>query len=194
MIVLSEAIMSVQIERRWFNVDEYYRMIDAGILSEDDRVELIDGEVIKMSPIGKFHAACVKRLLELFVLLVGRTATVSVQDPIRLSDFSEPQPDIALLKRRDDFYSSGHPMPEDVLLVVEVADTSIQYDRAIKMPLYARSGIPEVWIVDVARDLIEVYARPVNGRFQDFREARRGETLTLSSLPNLAVSVDDILG
>lgn len=186
--------MSVQIERRWFNVDEYYRMIDAGILSEDDRVELIEGEVIKMSPIGKFHAACVKRLNKLFGVLVGLTAIVSVQDPIRLSDFSEPQPDLGLLKQRDDFYSSGHPMPEDVLLVVEVADSSIQYDRGTKMPLYARSGIPEVWLVDVARDLVEVYARPVNGRYQDFREARRGETLTLSSLPNLAILVDDILG
>jgi Uma2 family endonuclease len=186
--------MSVQIERRWFNVDEYYRMIDAGILSEDDRVELIEGEVIKMSPIGKFHAACVKRLNKLFGFLVGRTAIVSVQDPIRLSDFSEPQPDLALLKLRDDFYSSGHPTPEDVLLVVEVADSSVQYDRSIKMPLYARSGIPEVWLVDVARDLIEVYARPVSGRYQDFREARRGETLTLSSLPNLLIRVDDILG
>ena len=186
--------MSVQIERRWFNVDEYYRMIDAGILSEDDRVELIEGEVIKMSPIGKLHAACVKRLNELFVFLVGRTAIVSVQDPIRLSDFSEPQPDLALLKRRDDFYSSGHPTPDDVLLVVEVADSSVQYDRVIKMPLYARSGIPEAWLVDVARDLVEVYARPVNGQYQDFLEARRGETLTLSSLPNLAISVDDILG
>ena len=186
--------MSVQIERRWFSVDEYYRMVDAGILSEDDRVELIEGEVIKMSPIGKFHAACVKRLNELFVFLVGRTATVSVQDPIRLSDFSEPQPDLALLKRRDDFYSSGHPTPEDVLLVVEVADSSVQYDRMIKMSLYARSGIPEVWLVDVARDLVEVYARPVNGRYQDFREARRGETLSLISLSNLAIGVDDILG
>lgn len=186
--------MSGQIERRWFNVDEYYRMVDAGILSVDDRVELIEGEVIKMSPIGKFHAACVKRLNERFVYLVARTATVSVHDPIRLSDFSEPQPDLALLKRRDDFYSSGHPTPEDVLLVVEVADSSIQFDRMIKMPLYARSGIPEVWLVDVARDLIEVYARPVNGRYQDFREARRGETLTLNSLPSLVVTVDDILG
>lgn len=169
-------------------------MIDAGILSEDDSVELIEGEVIKMSPIGKFHAACVKRLNELLVFLVGRTAIVSVQDPIRLSDFSEPQPDLALLKRRDDFYSSGHPTPEDVLMVVEVADSSVQYDRTIKMPLYARSGIPEVWLVDVAGDLVEVYARPVNGRYQDFREVRRGETLTLSSLPSLVISVDDILG
>jgi Uma2 family endonuclease len=186
--------MSVQIQRRWFNVDEYYRMIDAGILSEDDRVELIEGEVIKMSPIGKFHAACVKRINALFGRIAGRSAIVSVQDPIRLDDFSEPQPDIALLKPRDDFYSSGHPTPEDVLLVVEVADTSAQYDRMKKMPLYARAGIPEGWLIDVARDLIEVYSHPANGRYQSFREARRGETLTLSSLPNFVVSVDDVLG
>lgn len=120
-----------------------------------------------MSPIGKFHAACVKRLNELFIIfLVGRAATVSVQDPIRLNDFSEPQPDLALLKRRDDFYSSGHPTAEDVLLVVEVAESSVQYDGMIKIPLYARSGIPEVWLVDVARDPVEVYSRPVNGRYQ----------------------------
>ena len=134
------------------------------------------------------------RLNELLTFLVGRTATVGVQDPIRLSDFSEPQPDIAVLTRRDDFYSSGHPTPEDVLLVVEVADSSVQYDRMIKMPLYARSEIPEVWLVDVARDLVEVYAQPVSGRYQDFREARRGETLTLSSLLDHEISVDEILG
>lgn len=186
--------MSVQIERRWFNVDEYYRMIDAGILSEDDRVELIEGEVIKMSPIGKFHAACVKKINAIFSRLVGRTAIVSVQDPIKVDDFSEPQPDIALLKLRDDFYRSGHPPPDDVLLLVEVADSSADYDRRKKIPLYARSGIPEVWLIDLPRDVIEIYARPANGRYQDFREARRGGTLTLSSLPNLAISVDDILG
>ena len=186
--------MSVQIQRRWFNVDEYYRMIDARILSEDDRVELIEGEVIRMSPIGKFHAACVKRINSLFGWHVGRNAIVSVQDPIRLDDFSEPQPDIALLKPRVDFYSSGHPQPADVLLVVEVADTSVQYDRIVKIPLYARAGIPEVWLVDIARDLIEVYATLVNGQYQDVREARRGETLTLKSLPSLTFSVDDGLG
>ena len=103
-------------------------------------------------------------------------------------------PTFALLKKRDDFYSSGHPTPEDVLLIIEVGDTSVQYDRVKKIPLYARAGIPEVWLVDLGRDLIEVYTKPVGGRYQDFREAWRGETLTLSSLPNLAVRVEDILG
>lgn len=186
--------MSVQIQRRWFSVDDYYRMIDAGILSEDDRVELIEGEVIKMSPIGKFHAACVNRLNALFNRLLGRTVIVSVQNPVRVDDFSEPQPDISLLKPRDDFYSSGYPTPADVLLIVEVADTSIQFDRMRKIPLYAQAGIPKVWLVDLGRDLIEVYAKPAGGLYQDFREARRGETLTLSSLPNLVISVEDILG
>jgi Uma2 family endonuclease len=186
--------MSVQVERRWFSVDEYYRMIGAGILSEDDRVELVEGEVIKMSPIGKFHAACVNRLNAIFNRLVGRDVMVSVQNPVHIDDFSEPQPDIALLKHRPDFYSLAHPTPDDVLLIVEGADTSVAYDRMKKIPLYARAGIPEVWLVDLARDLIEVYARPSSGRYQDFREARRGETLTLGSLPNLAIQVDDILG
>ncbi len=186
--------MSVQVERRWFSVDEYYRMIGAGILSEDDRVELIEGEVVKMSPIGKWHAACVKRINALFGRLVGGSAIVSIQDPIRLDDFSEPQPDIALLKPRDDFYSSAQPTPDDVLRIVEVADTSVDYDRRVKIPLYARAGIPEVWLVDLARDLIEVYAQPSSGRYQVFREAKRGETLTLGPLPSLVIQIDDILG
>ncbi|HJZ68901.1 MAG TPA: Uma2 family endonuclease [Blastocatellia bacterium] len=186
--------MSTQIERRWFSVDEYYRMIDAGILSEDDRVELIDGEVFEMSPIVKDHAACVKRTNELFGRVVRRRAIVSVQDPVRLSDFSEPQPDIALLKRRPDFYRSGHPTPAEVLLIVEVGDATIEYDRRVKVPLYARSGIPEVWLVDLVGDLIEIYGQLVNGRYQSFREARRGDALTLGALPKFVVAAEEILG
>ncbi len=186
--------MSVQLQRRWFSVDDYYRMLEAGILTEDDRVELIEGEVIRMSPIGKFHASCVNRLNAMLGRLVGRSAIVSVQNPVRLNDFSEPQPDIALLKPRDDFYSSAHPTADDVLLIIEVADTTAQYDRMVKIPLYALSGIPEVWLVDLGRDLIEVYARPSGGRYQEFREAKRGETLTLSSLPKLHIGVEHILG
>jgi Uma2 family endonuclease len=186
--------MSLQIQRRWFNVDEYYRMTDAGILSPDDRVELIEGEVIRMSPIGKFHASCVKRINALFGKLAGARAIVSVQDPVRLNDFSEPQPDIALLKPRDDFYASRQPGPEDVLLIVEVADTSASYDRAVKIPLYAQAGIPEVWLADLPADFVGVFASPVNGRYQNIREARRGDALTLSSLREITVRIDDLLG
>lgn len=186
--------MSLQIQRRWFNVDEYYRMTDAGILSPDDRVELIEGEVIRMSPIGKLHASCVNRITSLFTELVGRRAIVSVQNPVRLNDFSEPQPDTTVLKRRDDFYASREPGPADVLLIVEVADTSASYDRAVKIPLYAQAGIPEVWLADLSGDFVGVFASPVNGRYQNVREARRGETLTLHSLPEITIIIDDLLG
>lgn len=186
--------MSVQIERRWFSVAEYDRMIETGIFPEDDRIELIEGEVVKMSPIGHFHAACVLRLTTFFSRLVGRLAFVSVQNPIRLDDYSKPQPDIALLNPRKDFYAQSPPTPADVLLLVEVADSSVAYDRGVKIPLDARAGIPEVWLVDLPREVIEIYAQPADGVYQTFREARRGDHLTRASLPKLKLRVDDILG
>src|SRR5918997_6720202 len=120
--------MSVQIARRHFTVDDFYRMLEAGILTEDDRVELIDGEIIEMSPIGSRHASCVMRLNAVLTKRLGDTAIVNVQNPLRLSTRSEPLPDCSLLKPREDFYSRAHPTPDDVLLVVEVADSSIGYD------------------------------------------------------------------
>ena len=169
-------------------------MIRSGILTEDERVELIEGEIVKMSPIGESHAACVKRITSLFYRLVGQYVTIGVQDPVHLNDFSRPQPDLALLKPRDDFYAQSHPMPADVLLIVEVADTTAPSDRAVKVPLYARAGIPVVWLVDLQRDLIEIYAQPVGGAYQKFSEAKRGDMLTLESLPILKLGVDNILG
>ena len=186
--------MSVQIERRWFSVSEYERMIEAGILSEDDRLELIEGDIVKMSPIGRSHAACVNRLNAFFNRLVGREVIVSVQNPVHLNDFSEPQPDVALLKPRGDFYAQSHPTPADVLLIVEVADTSVETDRTVKVPLYGRALIPEVWLVDLAGEVIEIYALPVNGEYQQLRQAKRGDTLTPESLSHVKLSVDDILG
>jgi len=186
--------MSVQIERRWFSVAEYDRMIETGIFPEDDRIELIEGEVVKMSPIGNFHAACVKRSTAIFYHLVARLVVISVQDPIQLDDYSKPQPDIALLKPRQDFYVQSPPTPADILLIVEVADSSVAYDRGVKIPLYACAGIPEVWLVDLPREVIEIYAQPANGVYESFREARRGDHLTLASLPKLNLRVDDILG
>ncbi|HYY41710.1 MAG TPA: Uma2 family endonuclease, partial [Pyrinomonadaceae bacterium] len=124
--------MSVQIAKRYFNVSEYYRMAEAGILTEADRVELINGEIIKMSPIGSLHAACVKGLNQLLHRQMGDAALIGVQDPIRLNDFSEPEPDITLLRPRPDRYAQAHPTSPDVLLVVEVADTTVLYDRNVK--------------------------------------------------------------
>jgi Uma2 family endonuclease len=186
--------MSVQIERRWFSVEEFDRMIRSGILTEDERVELIEGEIVRMSPIGKLHAACVIRLTMLLTRFVGQSALVSVQNPVHLNDFSSPQSDVALLNPRDDFYAQAHPMPDDILLIVEVADTTAASDIAVKVPLYARAGIPVVWLVDLQRDLIEIYDQPANGAYEEAREARRGDTLTLESLPVLKFNIDEILG
>lgn len=186
--------MSVQIQKRHFNVNEYYRIAEA-IFSEDDRVELIEGEILEMNAIGSRHAACVKRLVDALAdQNVRRVAIVSVQDPIQLDDYSEPQPDVALLRPHPDFYAQAHPLASDVLLVVEVADSSVDYDREVKLPLYARSGIPEVWLVDLPADVIEVYARPVSGKYQVVKRAGRGEHVTSASVPSLALSVDAVLG
>jgi Uma2 family endonuclease len=157
--------MSVRIAKHWFTVAEYNRMGEAGIFSEEDRVELVEGEVIERSPIGKRHAACVKRLSALLHRRFGQTAIVSVQDPIQLNDFSEPQPDIVLLNPRDDFYEQSLPMPPDVLLLIEVAETTVQYDRLVKVPLYARASIPEVWLVNLPEEQIELYTEPISGAY-----------------------------
>lgn len=186
--------MSVEYQKRYFNVNEYYRMAEAGVLTENDRVELIEGEIIQMCPIGSRHAACVRRAGDLLIRLLAKVVIVSVQNPVQINEYSEPLPDIALLKPRDDFYSRAHPVPEDILLVIEMADTSVDYDRNIKMPLYAKAGIPEAWLVNLPKDIIEVYTEPFNGSYQKCRLVSRGETLTTKMLANLTLNVDDILG
>jgi Uma2 family endonuclease len=167
-------------------------MMEAGILSESDHVELIDGEVIEVSPIGSRHAACVDRLNRLFNKL--EDVIVRVQSPIRLDDFSEPQPDITLLRLRPDFYAQGHPAPSDVLLVVEVADSSTEFDRAVKLPLCAEAMIPEFWLVNLPGEKIEVFSNASNSAYQDSQEFGRDEFVASRILPGLSLSVDSILG
>ena len=186
--------MAVQIARHLFDVTEYHRLGDAGIFSEDDRVELINGEVVEMSPIGSPHAATVSRLEALLHETIGRVVQIRIQNPVLLDDYSEPEPDIALVRPRGDYYAIGHPRPGDVLLVMEVADSSVEYDRLVKMPLYARAGVPEAWLIDLNRDLIVIQHDPANGDYRSHREFRRGETIRSDSVTNLALSVDDILG
>src|SRR5882724_10132038 len=186
--------MSVQYQKRYFNVDEYYRMAEVGLLSEDDRVELIEGEIIEMSPIGSTHGGTVKRSSNFLNRKLGDVVIVSVQDPIRLDDFSEPQPDLALLKPRKDFYSKAHPAPEDVLVVIEVADTSVNYDRNVKLPLYARAGIPEAWLMVLRKDIIEVHSQPKNGKYQKVQRLKRGKTLTSPTIRGLSFRVENLLG
>lgn len=186
--------MSVQFQRHYFNVDEYYRMAQAGVFAKDHRVELIEGEVIEMSPIGKHDAGCVKRLNKLLNRSVGELAIVSVQDPISIDDFSEPQPDLALLKPRADFYSNSHPTPADVLVVIEVADTSVNYDRSVKLPLYARAGIPDCWLILLPKEVMEVHTQPKNGKYQKVQRLKRGKVLASRSVKGLSLKVDDVLG
>jgi Uma2 family endonuclease len=185
--------MAVQLARYRFTVDDYQRMGEAGILGEDDRVELIDGEVLKMSPIGHRHVSSVFRLNRAFQRL-GERAIVSIQSPIRLDDHAEPQPDATLLRPRPDIYRDGIPTANDVLLVVEVADSSVEYDRQVKAPLYAHSGIPEYWLVDLQRDHIVVSCDPTADGYATPRVFRRGETIAPLAFPDLVVAVDDILG
>ena len=185
--------MSVQLLRRRFTVDEYYRMVEAGILHEDDRVELIEGEIVEMAPIGSRHAACVKRLNNLFSQRVGPGGLVSIQDPIRLGEHSEPQPDVTLLRPRPDFYASAHPEPQDILLLVEVADTSADYDRDVKVPLYARSGIREVWLVDLLARRIEVYRYPGPEGYHQVGQLKPGDRMAPEAFPGLEIAVDEVL-
>ncbi|MCA1594329.1 MAG: Uma2 family endonuclease, partial [Acidobacteria bacterium] len=173
---------------------EYERMGVAGIFSEDDRVELIEGEIVEMSPIGKRHAACVGRLTQILALLLQRQVILWIQNPIQLSDFSEPQPDIALLKPRDDFYEHSLPTANDILLLIEVSDTTLEYDRQIKLPLYARSGVPEVWIVNLPDEQIETHAHPSGGSYQTTGHAARGDELQSHTLADLRLNASDILG
>ena len=169
-------------------------MTEAGILSESDRVELIDGEVIEMSPIGSRHAACVDRLNQILCLLLGKHLIVRVQNPIRLDEYSEPQPDLCLLQPRADFYAQAHPTPADVLLVVEVADSSAGFDREVKLPLYAQASVPEVWLINLPADSVEIYAQPSGGKYQKSRELKRGEIIISETISQLSLAANTVLG
>jgi Uma2 family endonuclease len=186
--------MAVDVVRHRFTVEQYQRMGEAGVFAEDDRVELIEGEIVAMTPIGSRHAAYVDRLNDLLTSAGGRRAIVRVQSPIRLGSHSEPQPDLVLLRRREDFYAGRHPEPADVLLVVEVADTSGELDRAIKLPLYARAGIVEAWVLDVSGPSLEVHRQPTPGGYREVQRPGRGEQVTVQALPGLGLAVDAVLG
>ena len=183
---------------RRFSIAEYHKMGEVGILEEYERVELIDGVITKMAPIGSRHAACVNKLSRFFFsILPTEDATIAVQNPIILDDGTEPEPDTALLKPRDDAYASGHPRPSDVLLIVEVADTSVDYDLAVKLPRYAAAGIPEVWLVNIPDQKIEVHKMPMGAEtdagYKIRVEYRLGETVNLEAFPNVKISVAGVL-
>lgn len=177
-----------------FTVEEFHRMGASGIFAEDDRVELVDGAVVEMTPVGSRHAACVDRLARALFEGVGPRAIVRVQSPVRLGRRSEPHPDLALLRPRADFYAEAHPGPGDLLLVVEVAETSARFDREVKVPLYARAGVPEVWLVDLAAGEIEALREPARGRYAESSRAGREDAMSPRAFPDVGIPAGPLLG
>lgn len=186
--------MAMQHERRRFTVDEYHKMGTAGILTEDDRVELIDGEIVQMSPINVPHAVCVSLLNMAFAPLLAGRGMVWVQNPIAVDDLNEPQPDVLLVKSHDYLQQQRHPGPADILLLIEVADATVRFDRYQKVPRYARAGILEVWLVNIPKGIVEVYTEPIAGKYRGIRRVGRGESITLTALPDITVQVASFLG
>jgi Uma2 family endonuclease len=186
--------MTLATERRAFSVSEYARMRETGILGEDDRVELLDGEIYQMSPLGPLQIALVNRLNRLLVQQIGNDAIVSVQGAIQLDDYSEPQPDIAVLHPRDDFYAHALARPEEILFLVEVADSSLAYDREQKLPRYAQASISEVWIIDVNQRVVEHYTHPLQGQYTHIVKILYRGSVQSSVVQQVSVTTDQIFG
>ena len=184
---------SPTLETRKFTVAEYYHMGEAGILKPDERVELVEGEIIVMPPIGPQHASNVDISTEALILSAEGRYVVRVQNPVHLDEGSEPQPDVALLRPRDDRYTTSHPTPSDVLLVIEVADSTLEYDRQVKAHVYGRAGVPETWVQNLPEDCIERFTEPGTEGYAQHSVHRRGETLAPASLPDLELAVADLL-
>ena len=190
-----EDSMAVTLKRRRFTLDEYHRMGEAGILHEDDRVELIEGEIVEMTPIGSRHAATVARIHNFFSTRLGDRAVTWSQNPLVLAArISEPQPDVMLLAPRSDFYAAALPTPSDVRLLVEVADSSLGYDRWTKLPLYARSGVVETWLVDLDAGVAELHRDPSSEGYRSAMRPGAGDRFTPLAFPDLMVTLRDLLG
>jgi Uma2 family endonuclease len=186
---------TVDLKRRRFTLEEYHRMGEVGIFHEDDRVELIEGEIVEMSPIGRLHAGTVDRIAHVFSQRLGERTIVRVQNPIVFTDLvSEPQPDVTLLVPRPDFYTSGHPGPTDILLVVEVMDSTVAYDRGVKLRLYARAGIVEVWLANVNTRRIEVHRRLGADGYGESPILQEDEPISVQAFGDVAFTAREFLG
>lgn len=177
-----------------FTVDEYYRMVDAGLLTEDSRVELIDGVIVDMPPIGPGHSGNVNWFTDVFRELFGGAAQLSIQNPLRLGLRVEPRPNVMLLRIREVHYRTSHPGPDDVLLLVEVADSSLSYDRKTKARIYARAGIADYWIVNRVDLVVEVHRDPERSRYRSVEVLKRGDVIRPLAFPDVSIAVGDILG
>lgn len=171
-----------------FTIDEYRLMGEMGILTRKQPVELLNGEIIEMSPIKSLHSGTVKLLNRVLGEILGKDFIISIQDPVELNQYSEPEPDVAVLKFREDAYTKSHPKPPEVLLIIEVADTSLEKDREVKLPIYAASGIRECWIVNLREQQIEVYTEPSEKGYADIHIYRKGDLIQTQLVPNLPVA------
>lgn len=186
--------MSTERIRHLFTISDYHRMFDNGILREDSRVELINGEIIDTPPIDSHHAGVVNRINNILNTKFANIAIVGIQNPVTLDDASEPQPDISILKLNDNFYFSAHPKPADVYLLIEVAESTTHFDRTVKLPLYAQANISEAWLIDLNKSIIVLYRDPLNGIYQQILIRQRGQQLTALAFPNIQFTVDELIG
>lgn len=185
--------MSVQYSRRPFTVAEFDQMAEAGILREDDRVELIEGEIVAMSPIGREHAACVRKLTRVLARLLGDRTQISVQNPVTIPDWTQPNPDVALLVPRADYYADAHPTPRQVQVIIEVADTTLAYDTQVKAALYAGARVREMWVIDLKARRLVVHAQPQGKRYARVQSYSEGEHITSRRFPGIRFAVNDLL-
>jgi len=181
-------------KRKIFTVDEYHKMIDAGVFVGNSDFELIEGEIVKKMTQGDFHIACINRLTRLFSRSCGDEVILSVQNAVVINDISEPEPDVALLKFREDFYASGKTSAEDVLLLIEVSDSTVKYDRDVKISLYAEAEVAEVWLVNLPKQVLEVYTQAAKGKYKLVRKYEKTETVSTLFLSEIKLKVSDILG
>jgi Uma2 family endonuclease len=177
-----------------FTVEEYYRMAEVGVLAPDARVELIEGEIIDMASMGSWHCGTVDCLAATFFRALSEHVNVRIQGAVRMSGFSEPQPDLALLKLRKDFYRDAHPEPPEIMLLVEVSDSSLRQDQLVKMPLFAHFGVPEFWIVDGVHELLHQYRSPRDGEYTAVSSTEKPGVVALAALPNVTVDLSDLFG
>lgn len=192
---MATATMPTQLEREpWrFSIEDYERMFEIGVLNEDSHVELIDGEVLAMSPMGLLHRAVVRRLNTMFARHLLDKVELSPQLPVVIRPRSMPEPDYALIRLSDDDYIAGLPGPSDILLVIEVADSSVRFDRQVKMPLYARAGIQEMWLVDLTRDVVVVATEPSPDGYRNVTEHRAGDVIAPQAFPDATIDIAALL-
>jgi Uma2 family endonuclease len=176
-----------------FTVEEYHRMAETGVLKPDAQVELVRGQIVDMSPIGPYHGGVTKRLIRLFTRLSENRWLVSAQDPVRLDAHSEPQPDLMLLRPAPDDYTSRHPTPADVFLLVEVADSTVPYDRGEKLAAYGGAGVPEVWLINLPERAFEIHRDPHYTGYSSITIVREGEVASPRAFPDVEIDVASVL-